>query len=308
MVIENHALLATVLPHHGCMITELIPQGSGRNLLWARSNPPEHDLGHEIANGPAIDQFDESVFVGGWFAMFPLAGLPGAGDTERAMHGEIPRISWDVINRSPSSVTCRVRTPSGFEVQRVTELLGSTLRVRTYAQNFSGSVQEVTWGEHPCLDRAVFAGGRLSASVSRSYLTSEASEPDATRFQPGQSFTWPQALRMDGVLEDVTLIPAQSDGRHDHVCATLMLPKIEVTSPHMSGRIQILVDLKVTSELLFWQHFRPPSSPWNGDVFGIEVCSAPGRTFDDARAAGATTLVEHGQVIEWGMSMEWMTE
>ena len=298
----------SLYPRHGCVITELRPTAAGRNLLWSRPSAPLHDLDGSIAPGPAIDQFDETVFAGGWFGMFPLAGIPGAGDTDIPMHGDVPRIAWEVARLDPDSAVCTARTPSGFDVERSLRLDGPSLRVATRARNVSGVERIATWGEHPCFARDVFAGGSLSIDASSAFITPEASDPAATRFAPGQRFDWPRALGVHGGYDDVTLVPTIADGRHDHVCATLAAPDLEVTAPGLGGRIRVSVDLTSTPELLYWQHFLPDSSPWSGDVFGLEVCSAPGRTLDDARAANAVSVVAPEGVVEWSMTVAWLQD
>jgi len=307
-VLVNADVRVSAYQGHGFVITELRPAASGCNLLWSRPNAPLQDLTEAIEPGPAIEQFDESVFAGGWFGMFPLAGIPGQTDTDVAMHGEIPRVVWDITNVSATSVACRTRTPSGFDVERMIELDGPTARVSTKARNRSGIARVITWGEHPCFDGAVFAGGRVSAAVCKAFITPEASDAAATRFTPGPRFEWPTALRADGACDDVTRIPEHADGRHDHVSATLTGAVIEVSAPQLAGRIRVQVDLATTPELLLWQHFRPASSPWDGDVFALEVCSAPGRTLDDARQTGAATVIEPDSITAWTLSVQWVQD
>jgi hypothetical protein len=97
-------------PVHGFVITEFAPTAAGRNLLWERPRAPLHDLATEISAGPSDQAFNDEVFAGSWFTMFPVAGIPGPADSGLAMHGELPQMRWRVEEKSANSVRCSART------------------------------------------------------------------------------------------------------------------------------------------------------------------------------------------------------
>lgn len=302
--LSSPELTVVAYPAHGFVITVLAPTESGVNLLWERADPPLHDLGSAPPTGPAIREFDESVFAGGWFVMFPLAGIPGVSD-DIPMHGEAPRIAWEQIQVSRSSVTCRAVLPGRFDVQRSLRLAGRSLEVTTEVLNLSETEAAVTFGEHPCFSRSVFAGGAVRADVSAASIPPEASDPEATRYTRPQTFPWPRAERRDGPWESVAEIPAVADGRHDHICAALSSAELAVSSPRLSGSLLLHANLAELPHLLLWEHFAPSRTPWSGDVFALELCSAPGRTLDDARAAGELSTIAAGATIRWTVTAEW---
>lgn len=295
-------LRVTVAPKHGFTITAIELLDGGENVLWQPADASFHDL-PATELGPAgeasIDSFDRSVLAGGWFPMFPTAGLPGTS-ADRWMHGEAPRIAWSVVDESDSHLTAVVDTPAtDIRVHRTLRVADDMVTVTTRAENRSGRDQHITFGEHPCFSRAVFAGGSLLADPARAVVTS-AADPLNARLLPGQEFRWPGAPDARGGSLDQSSLPRVPDGRHDHVSLT------GISRMQLRGDRHV-VDLEWDAiglpNALVWQHFRPTGSPWNGDVFAIEPMSAPGRTFDDAVAAESVTNLADGQTLETWMSM-----
>lgn len=303
--ISTEHLSVVAHPAHGFVITEFVPTAAGRNLLWQRPDAPLHDLGAAIA-GPSGEAFDEEVFAGGWFTMFPVAGIPGRDDAGLAMHGELPRMRWTVEEVTPTSLRCSARTPwTGFSVSRELSIEGSTLTVRTRARNNSAEPVPVTLGEHPCLARDAFAGGRIDMEILSAAVSAEVSDPEAAKLVPGAAVRWPDAPMADGSTRDLRVVPEAADGRHDHVAAVLGGGELSVSSPALSGRFVFRVDTAELPNVLLWEHFRPRRSPWQGDVFSLEVCSAYGRTLDEARTVAPIPVIASGESIEWTVSATW---
>lgn len=262
------------------------------------------DLGFALPVNAQADDFDERVFVGGWFPMIPLAGIPGRGDVDLLMHGEAARLRWDVLSATEHELRCRLLMPrSGLTVDRIFTVEGRSLTIFSRVTNDSGVRQELTVGEHPCLDRSVFECGAIVLDARRGFITAEASSPHATRYATDQTFVWPEIRLRGGGSVDASIIPSQ-DGRHDHVCLELHRGTVAATAPRLGGQLRLDVS-DVLSSLLYWQHYLPSDSPWQGDTLGLEFCSAPGRTLDDARDARAVSAIEPGEALEWRISATW---
>lgn len=307
--ISTQELSVVTHPAHGFVITEFVPTAVGRNVLWQRPDAPLHDLGAAIDAGPSVEAFDDEVFAGGWFTMFPIAGIPGREDAGLAMHGELPRMRWNVEEVTPTSLRCSAKTPwTGFTVSRELSIEGATLTVRTSARNDAVAGVAVTFGEHPCLDRGLFAGGRIGMNVLSAAVSAEVSDPEAATLIPGSPIVWPEVTLADGSTRDLRIVPEAADGRHDHVAAVLGGSELSVTSPGSGGSFVMTVDTEELPNVLLWEHFRPRRSPWEGDVFSLEVCSAYGRTLDEARTVAPLPVVPSGGVVSWTVSASWVDE
>lgn len=303
-VLQNDELRVVCLPGHGMLVTEIVPRTRGVNLLWERSGGPLDDCLQPANATPEGDPFDDQVFAGGWFGMFPNAGIPGVNDAEEQMHGVFPRAAWDVVAVDDVSVSCKLEV-GGFAAVRTLRLDGSRVRIKTEAMNTGHVTREVSFGEHPCFARDVFGEGAVVVQAASACTMAEVSEPGANRFRAGQQFSWPFAADAESGLARVDNIPAQADGTHDHLCVRLSHPLVEISAPRLAGRVLVRSDMRETQHLLFWRHFLPPRSPWQGDVFGIEMMSTPGRTRDDARESNALRVLRPGETTAWFLEIQW---
>lgn len=302
--LRNEQLRVTCVPGHGALVTEIVPLAHGTNLLWRRRNGPLHDFAEPAVVAAGRDPFDDEVFAGGWFGMFPAAGIVGPEDAPEQLHGTFPRYAWRVRERTEVLLRCAL-VAEGLSAERTLRIAGASVLLSTTVRNVGASPREVGFGEHPCFDRAAFAGGEVSLIAERGFLTQEVSEPGAHRFRPGQRFDWPFVVERGGGLGRADAIPATADGTHDHLCIALAAPEVAIAAPPLGGRVVVRADIAKTPYLLFWRHFRPPASPWGGDVFGIETMSTPGRTRADARAADGLTTLPPGGVLRWELEVRW---
>ena len=307
IALQNDELRVVCFPGHGMLVTEIVPRGRGVNLLWQRADGPLHDFVRQANATPEGDPFDDLVFAGGWFGMFPNAGIPGVRDADEQMHGVFPRSAWDVVYADDVTVSCTLES-AGFAAMRTLRLEGSSARIETKVTNTRPIAREVSFGEHPCFARDVFGGGTVALRAVSACTMEDVSEPGANRFRAGQQFLWPLAAdsRNDTTRTDV--IPAMADGTHDHLCVRLSQPLVELSAPRLDGRVYVRSGLRETPHLLFWRHFLPPRSPWRGDVFGIEMMSTPGRTRDDAREHNALRVLGPGETVAWFLEIQWNSD
>lgn len=300
-VLVSDDLIVTCHPLHGFHVESIVLRSTGTNLLWNPARRRFDPLG--VVLGPpgvqSIDSFDRDIFGGGWFPMFPTAGLPSvAPDEPRWMHGEAPRLPWTESYRDASSSTCEVFTPaSGFRVSRTVAVAAGTVTVMTSATNLSGQPQSVSFGEHPCFPRALFAGGVIEFADGTMAETTTHAQPEAARFAAPQETPWPRVLRRDGLVEDAATVPEQADGRHDHVGLRLTGGRAIIRNATESLTVTLDWRQEAMPFALLWEHFCPPGSPWDGDVFAVEMSSTRGRTQDDAVAQENTHVVLPGSMI-----------
>lgn len=303
VVLSNSNLQLETYPEHGFVISSIRHKKDPRNLLW---NPPTATFQalSKTYLGPSgsesIDTFDQNLLTGGWFPMFPTAGLPG-DMPNRWMHGEAPRLAWDITDQKNGRVTCSMRTPSsGFAITRMVSLEGDKVRVQTTAVNNSGTVQNVSFGEHPCFSRDFFAGGVIAANPFRASVTSHG-DPLRDSLVEFASFSWPNAPTVGGGMADLSAIPEFANGRQCHV---LLESPGSVSIRNSTVTVTASWDEEALPYALLWQKFEPATGPESADVFAIEPSSSPGRTMSEAAEAGKVTAVAPGETISFWMSLQ----
>lgn len=298
--IGSGSLSIQCYPQHGFAITSIVAREHGTELLWRSPLTLPRELGSELGESGDVSglAFDRDVLLGGWFSMFPTAGHPGSFD-DRWMHGEAPRVSWMVESQSDSHVECTVTLPSsGLNVRRRVSVSGNTVSVAVSAHNPMAQDRVITFGEHPCFPRELFAGGRVELPGSPHAEVGPAIQPAASVFRHPDAFEWPTTTGPDGRPMDAGSIPGQPDGRHDHVSVRSERGEAVLRGSELS--VALAWDAEAMPRVLLWEHFLPEGSMWPADVFGVEPVSSSGRTMDDAAIAGdAGTLPAGGDVSYW---------
>lgn len=305
IAIDDGELRIVCLPSHGFVISEFHPSSVG-NLLWSRhgaSGFPE--LPAKATTVAATDDFDDAVFIGGWFGMFPTAGIPAEADVDRIVHGDLSRVRWQVQHRDRTEVSATAEARPGFAMTRTLSVSGGVLVVETEIRNRTDHVQLVAYGEHPCLSRDAFRGGRVLVDAGVVRIPAAVTEPGATSFRAGAEGSWPWVPGIDGAVRDASRIPVVADGTHDHVALSLDTGSFAAESPLLGGRLVFSVDPETLPHMLLWRHFRPPASLWGGDVFAPEAMSLPGRSFDDPGARDALRSVGPGERFRWRATATW---
>lgn len=172
LTLASDSLEVLVYPEQGFLIGQIRSLAAGHDLLWTQ--PPAEAFSGTL--GPrgesSVDSFHRS-FSGGWFPMFPTAGLPGwVEDKPTWHHGEAARLPWRVMG--PSDGT-RIRaeillTDDRLKLVRVLRLHRETLTVSSRMTNIGRIPIAWSAGEHPCFDRKAFAGGRILLESCESWI------------------------------------------------------------------------------------------------------------------------------------------
>lgn len=302
--IADDFLCVEFAPAHGATITS-IQAAASPNLLWRRGNDVA-DLPAVTRATQATDDFNEVVFVGGWFGMFPLAGIPEPADADSLMHGDMSRVAWHVARHDASSVVMETTLRDEFAMRRTMSITAGVLTIHTTATNDSTQPRDVAWGEHPCFDRDVFGGGEIELDTRSAHVPAVASEPSATKLATGQHGTWPTLVGTAGVPIDASRIPVVPDNSHDHVLVEFETNDVQISAPRYGGGIDLRFSGN-TPHAIVWTHFLPPASPWSGDVFAVESMSIPGRSLADPGAREALNTLQPRESIEWGATLSWRT-
>jgi galactose mutarotase-like enzyme len=302
----SEQLIVRARPEHGMIVTAVIDRVSGADALWARPNFEPATISRTIgeAGAASIETFMD-IFVGGWFEMFPSAGIPGSAEGPLSvMHGEVARVPWDEVERSESRLVCEtttLRTP--FSVRRTLEVAGGTLRSTTEVRNHGEEPAPYLWGQHPCFRRETFAGGRIHFEVATADVPAPPFDAANSRLRC-EPFEWPIATAIEGGDVDLSEIPVAADGRHDHILLRPAATTACITAPAIGREVVFEFGSAPHHTVLLWQDFKAPGeSLWGGiDTFTLEPSDNPGRYASDASEAAK---LNPGEGMTAELSLTW---
>lgn len=299
--LEGSGLRVECDPRAGFVITAIVDAATGANALWERTSFSPGEFTRVL--GPSGELSIESfldLFVGGWFEMFPTAGFPGTvqgavGPARSLFHGEAMRLPWEVTHQDATAVEASVitvRTP--FRLTRCLRVERDELVVTERVDNLSPVPVPYVWGHHPCFDRTTFAGGRVEIDVRSADVPAPAFDERNNSLAPGSPFTFPNAPTLAGGVRDVTAIPELPDGRQEHSSLVVRRGGVRITAPRIGRAFTLTWDERDFPYVLLWQNYRAEGAGFWGtcDTFAVEPSSAPGRSLDDAVAAGAVRELE----------------
>jgi galactose mutarotase-like enzyme len=311
--LTSAALTLRCRPRDGFVVTSLVDRASGADALWTRPafEPAAVERRLGSPGAASIESFMD-IFVGGWFPMFPSVGHAGShGGSFALLHGEAARLPWTVTDVTETSVAATLRTiRTPFAVERTLVLEGAEAICRTRIRNVGREPAPFMWGEHPCFDRELFAGGRITLAASGCFTPTPADDPSNCVLTAGQRLEWPVGERAAGGSLDVGLIPDEPDGRHEHICTTLDSGVVEIGAPRARRVLRLRFDLAVYPYALVWQNYRAPGgSCWGAiDTFTVEPSTNPGRDADDAFEAGAVRTLRPGDEAAAELGIGWHSD
>ena len=312
--VGDDSLLVDCDPDAGFVISAIIDVATGANALWRRTGFVPGEFRRIL--GPSGDLSIESfidLFAGGWFEMFPTTGYPGTvqgavGPAVSLLHGEAMRLPWVVTHRDASTVEASVdmvRTP--FRLTRRLEIVGGELVVSEQAENLCPVPAPYVWGHHPCFDRATFAGGRFEIDALSAEVPAPVYDVDHNSLIPGAVFAFPQAPTAGGGARDVAAIPGSPDGRHEQTTLVVRRGGVRITAPRIGRAFSLRWDERDFPNVLLWQDYQAGGASFWGtcDTFAVEPSTAPGRSLDDAVAAGAVRELAPGGSVSVTMRARW---
>ncbi|WP_308797751.1 aldose epimerase family protein [Agromyces silvae] len=267
----------TAAPGHGGTLIDIRPAGVDANLLWQRAGESPRRVQGELGEpGPAsISTFDQGLLIGGWFVMFPTAGQPGDDPAEPTwQHGWAPRRPWSVTMRRDAAFAMSLTYGDGrrcIRLRRVVSIRRSALIVSTLATHLGGAPLRYSAGEHPCLDRALFAGGTL------------------------------EARNRDAPVIAVPIEP-EPDGLARHRVFEAARRTVLITAPLLGGSLEITSDLPYA---VLWER---RSAAAGMDVIAWEPASAPGLGWSEACLADAVRVLSAGERTAWRTTLRWVRD
>jgi galactose mutarotase-like enzyme len=307
-------LLVQCDPEAGFAISAIVDAATGANALWQRTGfvPGEFRRTLGPSGAASIESFID-LFAGGWFEMFPTTGYSGTvggsvGPAVSLLHGEAMRLPWVVTHQDASSVEASVvmvRTP--FRLTRRLEIEDGELVMSERAENLCPVPAPYVWGHHPCFDRATFAGGRFEIDTVSAEVPAPVFDEANNALVPGVTFSFPLAPMSGGGTRDVAAIPEAPDGRHEQTTLVVRRGGVRITAPRIGRAFSLLWDERDFPHVLLWQDYQADGVAFWGtcDTFAVEPSTAPGRSLDDAVAAGAVRVIPAGGSVSLTMRARW---
>lgn len=209
LLLENDRLAVTVIPGKGGDIVSVIDRRTGVELLWqSRWGLRERGAATQPASSEASSM---EAYAGGWQTIFPNAGDPSFEEgVEWGFHGEvwITPFEWAIGDDGVLELVAHlVRSP--FLVRKSIELRGEVLRVTETITNESRQDIEVMWGQHPAFGGPLVAPNAVietsATLVNHDPLNAEYGAVPAAQ-------NWPQYVRPDGVVVDLSRVGAADAG------------------------------------------------------------------------------------------------
>lgn len=257
---------ATVAPAHGCLIAEIDP-GPG-SLLWADGRQPRLLEASRTVGEASAREFDDEVLVGGWFPMFPSAGIPTATTQQ---HGWAPRVAWTVLDSSEAHVACTVTgrflDGGAAELTRIVTLETDALTVATTVRNAGSGLRSFTWGEHPCFSRDMFAGGHVVFAGER-----------------------------------VAAVPRLADESEGHLCRQGHGASASVIGAKLT--VSLIDEAGTLPHWLLWHNYTADELP-RADTLAWEPSTAPGLGLGDALATDTLQRLGPGETFHATLRCEW---
>lgn len=256
----------TIAPAHGCLIEQIDP-GDG-NILWTDGRRPRLLEPSGLVGEESAREFDDDVLVGGWFPMFPNAGIPTPNTQQ---HGWAPRVRWTVVDRTPTRVVCVAKGPfldgGVAEVMRTLDLEPDALTVSSTVRNAGDGVRSFTWGEHPCFSR--------------------------DRFAPGHAVF---------AGEWMAAVPGQANGAAGHNSRSGPKATASVVGPRQT--VSLIDEAGTLPHWLYWYNYAAAELP-RADTLAWEPSTAAGLGVADAMDADEVERLGPGETFQATLRCEW---
>jgi hypothetical protein len=137
------------------------------------------------------NQFEDHYY-GGWQEILPNSAPFNYRGASLGQHGEISM----------------VRIPIKIEKTLTLSADSFTLQIDEKLTNLASSDLELMWGHHIAFGLPFLREG-VSIETNAKKMRTEAQMPDHRRFQPDQTTPWPNAIGLDGEIDDASRVPSQ---------------------------------------------------------------------------------------------------
>jgi hypothetical protein len=303
MSVENRDLRVTVLAEGG-HIAEVCDKRTGVNPLWTPSwDSVEPSLFSLAEHGATFGSGADAKLLAGIMGhnlCLDVFGGPSDDEAKSGVtaHGDASVVRYEIAERG-DEVTLRAWLPRAqIHFERRLELHGAAVRIHERVVSTTAFDRPIGWTQHVALGPPFLEKGRTefrtSAAQSRVF---ESAFGVSDYLQPGASFDWPKAPRLDGGTSDLRLYTSES--RSSAYTAHLM---------DATRRDAFFVAFSPNARLAFgyiWQrndfpwmgiweeNYSRTATPWNGTALtrGMEFGVSP---YPETRRA----MVDRGRLFD----------
>lgn len=299
--IENSDVRLTVLEGGG-HIAEVLHKPSGVNPLWIPPWPSIEPSAYVAGGDATYGGGAESQLLAGIMGhnlCLDIFGGPSAEEEAAGLcpHGEASIMAYAMNVTAESLQATAILPEARLRVERRLSLRGSAIRVVESVENLCGTDRPVGWTQHVTIGPPFLEHGvtEFRASATRSKVLEHAFGA-ADYLVPAAEFTWPNAPRADGGLEDLRVYTARrTSGAYT---AHLMNPEqpsafFVAFSPRARLAFGYVWRQRDFPWMGIWEENRSRGhAPWNGETVtrGMEFGVSP---FPESRRQ----MIERGQLF-----------
>lgn len=206
VVLENRVVRAVVIPELGGRVWELIDRRRDRQWIWHRPDVP-------LERAAAGASYDD-LWAGGWEELFPNDAAGCFEGRELPDHGEWWMAAWHVTKADGSSGLRLETTTSVRRTQCMKEFVvdGNELRVSYRIRSLEAELFHCLFKQHFAVSLNPFC--RLELPGGRGTVVDPSFGTLAGGAKP---FAWPTAVRPDGTIVDLTVVPPQHSAAREFV-------------------------------------------------------------------------------------------
>ncbi|MCH7670269.1 MAG: hypothetical protein IIC71_13875 [Acidobacteria bacterium] len=293
--IESEAIVARVDERNGDIVFVGRPNGTNR-LFFQDWVSPAAGPGYGSA---AMDWL--STYRGGWQELIPNPGNDSEwGGVALPFHGDVRYASWEVVDRSPTSVSLRVPTRLPIILERSMSVEGEVLRLEERLVSDAPIDVPFAWTHHPAFDAP--PGTKIDLPPAR-IAADSAMIGDLVDVVAGSIGTWPELPAVDGGVIDLSVIDERSVER---LVFASELKGHWAAVRHPDGyTIAMAWDPETFPNLWVWWQIGGSGFPWFGRSRLVAI--EPSTTSDSSGLAPAIERGEHLMLSAGGSWSTWLT-
>ncbi len=295
--------------------------GRGSDIFEFRYKPKDVDFMLRLSKGilnPNLDfsqmrstdnQF-EDYYYGGWQEVLPNSPGFNYRGASLGQHGEVSLTPWKhaILENSPGKVSVKLwtrplRVPILIEKTLTLEAGKATLFIDEKLTNESATHLDISWGHHIAFGLPFLKESAKITTNARSFLA-EPLMPPNRRFQSGVESVFPNALNINGMEDDASIIPPESAPAYSDLAylsgfddAAFYALKNEEKNVGFAVRW----DARIFKHVWYWQErYATQDAPWWGSTYAVALEPWTNRwrpNPQDSIDAGEWLKLEAGEVI-----------
>jgi Domain of unknown function (DUF4432) len=295
--------------------------GRGSDIFEFRYKPKDVDFLLRLSKGilnPNLDfsqmrdtsnQF-EDYYYGGWQEVLPNSPGFNYRGAVLGQHGEVSLTPWRhaILENTPEKVSLKLwtrplRVPILIEKTLTLTADKATLFVDEKLTNESGTHLDISWGQHIAFGLPFLKEGAKITTNARSFYA-EPLMPPNRRFQSGVESDFPNALNINGIADDASLVPPASAAPYSDLAYLSGFDDsafYALKNEEKNVGFAVRWDARIFKHVWYWQErYATQDAPWWGNTYavGLEPWTNQWRPNpQDSIEAGEWLRLAAGQVV-----------